>query len=134
MRTHTQLLDLYCTNSEEYKVMKDVVQRLPTVQLMPAPSEDMMISDLEIWRSNLPSDYRRDSCINGYGMISIERQLRNYTCCDFTGIVFNDIHSNNLRYTIRPPHEVEGFNDQSTWSTDEAQPRFLEPGPRFNPK
>ena len=55
-------------------------------------------------------------------------------CYDFVGIVFNDIRSNNLQFTIRPPHEVDGFNEQSTWNTEDVQPRFQRPGPRLTPK
>ena len=56
--------------------MEGVVQRLPTVQLMPAPSEDTMINELENWRASLGSGFRGDSCINGYGILSIGRLSR----------------------------------------------------------
>ena len=47
--------------------------------------------------------------------------------------MFDNLDGTNLQYTIRPVHEVEGEED-STWDTDIAQPRFQEPGPRFSPK
>ena len=40
----------------------------------------------------------------------------------------------NLRYTIRPAHEVQGEDGEITWDTDIAQPRFQVPGPRVSPK
>jgi len=52
----------------------------------------------------------------------------------YIGVVFGDVIGPNLQYTIRPVHEVNGENGQSTWNTDIAQPRFQEPGPRFFPK
>ena len=48
--------------------------------------------------------------------------------------MFDNLNGTNLQYTIRPIHEVEGEDDDSTWNTDIAQPRFQEPGPRFSPK
>ena len=51
---------------------------------------------------------------------------------DLAGIVFN-IRGNHLQYTIRPTHEVDGF-EGSSWDTRVAQPQFQQPGPRFNPK
>ena len=52
---------------------------------------------------------------------------------NLVGIVFNNIRGNNLQYTIRPTHEVEGF-DGNSWDTRVVQPEFQRPGPRFNPK
>jgi len=50
------------------------------------------------------------------------------------GIVFNNLNGKNLQYTIRPAHEVQGEDDESTWNTDDTQPRFQVPGPRVSPK
>ena len=52
----------------------------------------------------------------------------------FVGIVFDDIDGTKIEYTIRPSHEVEGFDDLDTWDTADVQPRFQEPGPRVHPK
>lgn len=66
---------LYCIvlyNSEETEIMQLVQQRLETVELMPADSEDEMVNQLLAWRSasdsNSTNGNRVDSCINGYGM------------------------------------------------------------------
>ena len=54
--------------------------------------------------------------------------------CHYTGIVFDNLNGNNIQYTIRPVHEVFGEDDESTWNTDDTQPRFQVPGPRVSPK
>ena len=52
------------------------------------------------------------------------------------GIVFNNLENSTFRiqYTIRPAHEVDGEDDENTWNTRDAQPRFQLPGPRVTPK
>ena len=54
--------------------MEAVKRRLPSVILMPAPSENQMIEDLQNWRQSIRENFsisldtvRVDSCINGYG-------------------------------------------------------------------
>lgn len=53
---------------------------------------------------------------------------------NIAGIVFDNLNGKNLHYTIRPVHEVSGEDDQSSWDTDDTQPRFQVPGPRISPK
>ena len=48
--------------------------------------------------------------------------------------MFDNLNGKNLQYTIRPAHEVSGEDDDSTWNTDDTQPRFQVPGPRVSPK
>lgn len=58
--------------------MRYVKKRLPTVQLMPAPSEEQMISNLVNWRAdssvNASLSRIEDSCVNGFGMVSVTGQ------------------------------------------------------------
>ena len=50
------------------------------------------------------------------------------------GVVFDNLDGRNLRYTIRPVHEVSGEDGDSTWNLVTVQPRFQVPGPRVSPK
>lgn len=57
-------------NSEANEIMEHVKRRLPSVQLMPAQSEQIMIDNLLNWRRGSDGNFTRDrevSCINGYG-------------------------------------------------------------------
>jgi len=63
----------------------------------------------------------------------LEFKLKVYTCC-IIGVVFDNLDDKNLQYTIRPIHEVEGEDGDSTWNLKDVQPRFQVPGPRVSPK
>lgn len=127
-------------NLVENEVMELVRQRLPTVQLVPAASEDSMIDNVRTWRNdddvNVTISRIGDSCINGFGMV-VTWQCNHQMSCDllYVGIVFNNLNleGSNYEYTIRPIHEVDGF-DEDSWDTDDVQPRFQRPGPRTIPK
>ena len=68
-------------------MMEAVRRRLPQVELMPARSEENMIEDVLIWRQNNVSITNRiGSCINGFGMVSMNpRELCNkdYVICRY---------------------------------------------------
>lgn len=91
-------------------------QRLPQAMYMPSPTEAQMLNSVEEWYNTNNYSVRLDTCINGYG------------------VVFDNLNGKNLQYTIRPAHEVLGEDDDSTWNTDDTQPRFQVPGPRVSPK
>ena len=59
----------------------------------------------------------------------IDRNKTLYNACLYggAGIIFNELYGNELRYTIRLPHEVGRAN---SWKTIQTSPNFELPGPR----
>ena len=62
-------------------------------------------------------------------MERIDRNKTLYNACIYggAGIIFNSLHGNELKYTIRLPHEVGRAN---SWKTVQTSPNFELPGPR----
>lgn len=59
------------------------------------------------------------------------RLLLRYMCVTTLGIVFDNLESNDLEYTLRLRHEVGGRN---TWRTNEVAGEVQSPGPRVSEK